>query len=142
MADLTWYPAMKIGLEFIDQDHQHLLKIMQETKLAIEQGNDELCVMLLTSLLNEAKAHFEREEEFLSKVGYPGLDQHKIYHQELLVKANTTKRICQGIETEHDLRECFNGMANFLIDDVLRGDLMFKSFLEYEGHIRNDRLKI
>ena len=26
-------------------------------------------------------------------------------------------------------------MATFLIDDILRGDIEFKSFLEYEGHL-------
>ena len=69
--------------------------------------------------------------------GVKGLEDHKIYHNELLIKADTTKRICEGIETEHDLKECFDGMANFLIDDILRGDIMFKSYLEYEGHIKN-----
>ena len=69
------------------------------------------------------------------KVKYPGLEEHKKYHRKLLIKADTTKRICEGYETEHDLKECFDGMAKFLIDDILKGDIQFKSYLEYEGYI-------
>lgn len=108
---------------------------MVDTKSAIEEGNNNKCVILLTSLLKEAREHFSREEAYLFKTKYPDLENHKTYHQELLIKADTTKQICEGIETEHDLKECFDGMANFLIDDILRGDIKFKSYLEYNGYI-------
>jgi len=136
MADLLWHDFLSIGVDFIDNDHKKLLNIMVDTKSAIEAGDNNKCVKLLSSLLQEARDHFSREEKYLLEVNYPGLEEHKIYHQELLIKADTTKRICEGIETDHDLKECFDGMANFLIDDILRGDIMFKSYLEYEGHIK------
>jgi len=136
MADLKWHDFLEIGVDFIDHDHKKLLAIMIDIKDAIENDNNKKCVQLLTFLLKEASDHFAREEEYLLEVKYPGLEKHKIYHEELLTKANTTKNICEGIETEHDLKECFDMMANFLIDDILRGDIMFKSYLEYEGHIK------
>ena len=136
MTDLVWHDFLGIGVDFIDTDHKKLLQIMVDTKLAIEAGDNNKCVILLTSLLKEARDHFSREEKYLFDVKYPGLEKHKIYHKELLIKADTTKRICEGIETKHDLKECFDGMAEFLIDDILRGDIMFKSYLEYEGHIK------
>ena len=136
MADLLWHDFLSIGVDFIDNDHKNLLKIMIDTKSAIEAGDNNKCVILLTSLLKEARDHFAREEQYLLDVKYPGLEKHKVYHKELLLKADTTKRICEGIETEHDLKECFDGMADFLIDDILRGDIMFKSYLEYEGLVK------
>ena len=141
MPDFSWHNFLEIGVDFIDNDHKKLLQIMLDTKTAIEDGNDNECVKLLTSLLKEARDHFSREETYLAEMKYPGLDEHKKYHKELLIKADTTKRICQGIETEHDLKQCFNGMADFLIDDILKGDIMFKSFLEYEGHIPKREFK-
>jgi len=138
MTDLEWYDFLEIGVDFIDDDHKKLLKIMAATKRAIEDGDNNKCVQLLTSLIKEARDHFHREEEYLLKVNYPDLNNHKIYHNELLIKADTTKRICEGIQSEHDLRECFDGMADFLIDDILRGDIKFKSFLQYEGHVKSE----
>ena len=136
MKKLAWYEYFEIGVDFIDDDHKNLLKIMLDTKLAIEEGDNKKCVMLLTSLLSEARDHFRREEEYLLKAKYPGLEKHKVYHNEMIKKADTTKRICEGIQTDHDLSECFDNMANFLIDDILRGDVVFKSFLEYEGLVK------
>ena len=135
MTDLEWHDFLKIGVGFIDNDHKKLLKIMQETKLAIQDGDTKKCALLLTSLLKEADEHFKREEDYLLDVNYPGLDSHKMYHKELLIKADATKRICEGIETEHDLKKCFDGMSDFLVDDILRGDIKFKSYLEYEGYL-------
>lgn len=135
MADLKWYDFLEIGVDFIDNDHRELLDIMLEVKEAINDGNNKKCVQLLTSLLEHAREHFSREEEFLEKVKYPKLERHKLYHEKLLLKADTTKRMCERIETKHDLIECFDMMATFLIDDILRGDIEFKSFLEYEGHL-------
>jgi len=136
MNNLEWHDFLEIGINFIDDDHKKILKILQDTKYAIESGKDNECIILLTSLLNEARDHFSREEAYLLKVKYPDLEIHKKYHKELLIKADTTKRICEGIETEHDLEECFDGMAKFLIDDILKGDIKFKSYLEYEGYIK------
>jgi len=136
MAKLIWHDFFEIGVDFIDEDHKKLLEIMQDTKKAIEVDNYKKCSRLLNSLLKEARDHFTREEEFLYEAKYPGLEEHKKYHKELLIKADTTKRICEGIEKEHNLKECFDSMADFLIDDILRGDIMFKSFLEYEGYIK------
>lgn len=132
MTDLLWHDFLEIGVAFIDDDHKKLLKIMLETKAAIEEGDTRKCTKLLTLMLKEAREHFSREEKYLLKVKYPGLEEHKIYHKELLIKADTTKRICEGIEKSHDLKECFDGMANFLIDDILRGDINFKSYVEHE----------
>lgn len=136
MADLLWHDFLSIGVDFIDNDHKQLLNTMVAIKSAIEADDKNKCVTLLTSLLKEARDHFSREEKYLLEVKYPGLEEHKIYHKELLIKADTTKRICEGIETKHDLKECFDGMANFLIDDILRGDIIFKSYLQFEGHIK------
>lgn len=138
MLDLVWHDFFTIGVNFIDNDHKKLLRIMSDIKQAVENANDKECVRLLTLLLREAKAHYDREETYLANVNYPQLDEHKIYHKELLEKVDTTKRICEGIETKHDLKECFDGMAKFLIDDILRGDINFKSYLEYEGYIERD----
>jgi hemerythrin len=135
MADFLWHDFLEIGVKFIDDDHKKLLKLMQEIKQAIEQNNYDKCVVLLASLLKESREHFAREEAFLEEVNYPGLEKHKDYHRKLLIQAETVKQICEGIETEHDLKECFDSMEQFLIDDILKGDVMFVSYLEFEGHL-------
>jgi len=136
MIDLEWHDFLTIGVDFIDDDHKKILNIMQQVIVAINENNLNESASLLEILIKEAKEHFKREEEYLLETKYPQLENHKIYHNELIIKAEMTKAICEGIETEHDIKECFESMANFLIDDILRGDISFKSYLEHEGYIK------
>ena len=136
MIDLEWHDFLTIGVDFIDDDHKKILSIMQQVIVAINENNLDECASLLEVLIKEAKEHFKREEEYLLETKYPQLENHKVYHNELIIKAEVIKAICEGIETEHDVKECFESMANFLIDDILRGDINFKSYLEHEGYIK------
>lgn len=133
MVDLKWIDGWSIGVDQIDNDHRNLLRIMQETKAAIEEEDYGRCAVLLSDLIKAAKDHFSREESLLSDLGYPGLERHIKYHKELLLKAKSVEAICKGIKERRNLEECFEGMAEFLIDDVVKGDLHFKSFLEDAG---------
>jgi len=136
MIDLIWYDGYEIGVDFIDDDHRRLLHIMQDIRSAILGEDYSQCTKLLYKLLDESRSHFKREEEFLAETGYLGLAEHHKYHQELLVQADTTRKICEGIQEKHNLQECFDGMALFLIDDILGGDIKFKPFVEERGFIR------
>ena len=138
MIDLTWYDFFEIGVDFIDEDHKHLLDIMQNVQNAANEADYPACAKKLNLLLIEAGNHFAREETFLAKSGYPKLDIHKDYHKQLLIKADMTRKICEGINSPHDIQECVDGMAKFLIDDILRGDIQFKSFLQHEGIIKQE----
>jgi len=136
MIDLVWYDGYEIGVHFIDDDHRNLLNIMQDIRSAILKENYSKCAKLLYKLLDEARVHFKREEEFLAEAGYPGLAEHHKYHEELLIQADTTRKICEGTLKKHNLQECFDGMALFLIDDILGGDVKFKPFLKERGYMR------
>ena len=137
MANFSWHHCFEIGVDFIDDDHKRLLTIMQDIQSAIDASEHNKCIVLLNELITKASNHFHREEQYLEEVKYPELEEHKKYHQELLERADTTKRICEGVEHEHDLKTCFDGMAKFLVDDIFHGDIKFKSHLEFYGHIRS-----
>lgn len=136
MKDLMWHDFFKIGVDFIDDDHKRILSIIRQVKDAINENDLEKSSLLLEVLIKEAREHFAREEEYLLEVKYPQLENHKIYHNELIIKAEATKAICESNDAEHNIEECIDTLANFLVDDILQGDIGFKSYLEYEGYIK------
>ena len=136
MINLEWDDFYNIGIDFIDQDHKDILTVMRELRDAITNGNLEVCARISDRMIEVAKNHFIKEEAYLEKVNYPDLNGHKKYHKTLLLQAKQVKEICEGINHEHDLMTCFKSMEEFLIDDVINGDLEFVSFLEHEGHIK------
>lgn len=137
MVDLVWHNFLEIGVDFIDEDHRALLETMQQAKNAVEAKNYDECEKLLDVLIQDAARHFENEEQYLKETKYPGLETHIAYHKELIIKAEATRKICENIDSDNRLKECFDSLANFLIDDILRGDIGFKSYLEYEGYIKS-----
>ena len=136
MLNLQWDKAWEIGVDFIDEEHKNLLAIMRRIRQSILSGDYAECSSLSAELIRLAEQHFAHEERFLDKVGYPGLHGHKTYHQRLIVQALQVKEICESTQHADNLTACFDSMEQFLIDDIIAGDLQFVSFLEYEGHIR------
>ena len=133
MANLEWHDFYNFGIDFIDDDHRQLLEVMRSIQDAIKSGDMDKSATLLEDLMTLASQHFKREEAFLAKISYPGLEEHKKYHQLLLVQANHARLVCQSTEASHNVEDCFNSLAKFLIDDILGGDIQFKSYLEERG---------
>ena len=128
--DLDWHKSYELGVPFIDEDHKNLLRLMREIRDAIQADDMVRSAGLLNTLFIDAVKHFSGEEDFLGDIGYPGLNEHMAYHDQLLEQARLMVSICKGEQVEHDVTACFDAMARFLVDDVLKGDLMFKPYLE------------
>jgi hemerythrin len=133
MVKVEMREAYKTGNDVIDEDHRRIIDIINEINDSIEDEQFETCKKLFDSFINVAKHHFHREEKILSEAGFPRLKEHVKYHKELLKKSDETKRLCTDITDREQLQKCFGELVGFLIDDVVRGDMDFKSFLVEKG---------
>lgn len=136
MAKLDWLETFELGVPEIDDDHREMLAIMKRVEVAADAEDFDLCADLLDKLIEFAKAHFKREEDLLEEAGYAHLELHKEYHAALVHRANTVKAICKGLRTRERFKDCCSEMFGFLVDDIVAGDLGFKSFLEEKGMIK------
>ncbi len=136
MIDLEWDEVYEIGVDFIDSEHKAILSVMREIQQAVLNGDLQACAELSDGLIDLASSHFAHEESYLAQVGFPRLDQHKIYHEELLNQAKRVKAICEGAEETHSLEECFYALEKFLVDDVINGDFDFRSYLEFHDYAK------
>jgi len=136
MVKLDWLETFELGLPEIDNDHREMLAIMKSVEAAADAEDFELCADLLDRLIEFSAAHFEREEELLRDARYPFVDLHKEYQSGLIARADAVKDICKGIKTRKNFKECCEEMFAFLVDDVVAGDLNFKSFLQEAGVIK------
>jgi hemerythrin-like metal-binding protein len=136
MVKLEWLESFAIGIKPIDDDHKKILQIMQDVQEAVDKKDYALCASRLDDLVELGATHFAKEEEYLAKVSYPYIEEHILYHQELLLKVKAVKAICNNADVEGGLEQCFNSMAEFLIDDIIAGDLQFKSYLQSRGLVK------
>ena len=136
MADLSWHDFYEIGIGFIDEDHRNMLAVMRRVSGVLGGREMAECRVILGELIGLVQDHFSREEQFLALAGYPEFEDHCRYHQQLMERAQDMILLCETASHQRDLDACFDGMARLFIDDVLRGDVRFKSYMEYEGIIQ------
>jgi hemerythrin-like metal-binding protein len=98
LAYFPWCKEYEIGVSAIDSEHRHLVNLvvsLHEAK-AIENGQDR-CLTLLSQIVKHTKRHFEHEENLMMESGYPGLDDHRVQHADLI---SSVTKICEWIETD------------------------------------------
>lgn len=130
MPRIEILPTYETGHPDIDGDHKRLAEILNRLNETIAAGDLKECRGLFDWFIKEATEHFKVEEDILAETNFPRLEQHSAYHAELLKRAETVKDMCRDEIDVGRLAKCFNDLAEFMVDDIVRGDLDFKSFLE------------
>ena len=133
MKNFEWSTVFEIGVPEIDHDHQSMVSITNEVREALSAARYEQASRLVDRLLEASKAHFRREESLLSQLGFSRLSGHVRYHAGLLEKAQKVRQVCEDAAGKAAIQDCYDEMLSFLVDDIVRGDYDFKSFLEERG---------
>jgi hemerythrin-like metal-binding protein len=133
LQDLELTDNFLLGVPEIDGDHQVMLDLIKAVMGAVRVRNDGRCERYLNRLFAYTQSHFEREERLLRNWNFPDIDKHKSYHTALLARAESLREVCRNVESEQEYQTCCEQMMSFLVDDVIRGDVQLKSFVERAG---------
>ncbi|MEO5338114.1 MAG: hemerythrin domain-containing protein [Magnetospirillum sp. WYHS-4] len=137
MAKVELLDTFVIGHPRIDADHQKLIDLVNQLDDAVTNGELKSCKVLFDDFIEAARDHFAREEQVLRAAGFPRLTQHCVYHWGLLQRAHSVRRMCGDMTDMADIRDCFDSLVSFMVDDVILGDMDFKSFLQERGLARH-----
>lgn len=95
---ITWTDELSVGIEEIDEQHKVLVGLLNRMHEAIEEhhGSDTVAG-ILTELADYTKIHFAVEESLMRILGYPGYEDHKEIHDELLEQVmDLQKKVATG----------------------------------------------
>lgn len=105
---LTWRDEWTLGIDTLDDDHREIVTVLQ--KMACRFGNrsecpegwsenreagndcDEDLYAALDRFGGFVRRHFQREEEFIRTIDYPGLPDHRSEHALLMAEFTETVR--------------------------------------------------
>jgi len=119
-------PSLSIAFDDIDGQHRSLIDIINRAAAAPTQ-----LLAHLVELDASLASHFAHEEEVMREQGYPHLAEHKTHHAHILQRV---QQITNGLRASADgARDGLNNIFTSLIDDILRADLPFKTFLQGKG---------
>lgn len=94
---MSWEKNLELGVEEMDKEHMELVNHANALFEAMKSGNsDAFVVKHLEFLKAYTIHHFDHEEAFQKKIGYPDCEGHKVIHEafkkvvsDLLVEVKT-----------------------------------------------------
>jgi hemerythrin len=83
----AWTATMSVGVEALDDDHRHLVAMLNDLYDAMREGRGAAALYgTLHGLLVYAEAHFAREERMFAATDYPGAWSHKVEHDAFVLQ--------------------------------------------------------
>lgn len=83
-SPIVWTDAMSVGVAEIDADHRLLIDLIHQMGEAAAGPEAHVVAgSVLAALVDYADYHFAREESLQQAIGYAGLPEHKLKHDEL-----------------------------------------------------------
>lgn len=120
---ITWEKELEIGNEMIDTQHRMLVLLLKKLDLAITSRMGEKVIMgVLLEVKKFTEYHFLSEENLMSELHFPGLEDHERIHSELLGVLNLfIAKINRKQEAPEDiLPQIVSWVANHVVSEDLK----------------------
>ncbi|MBF0189928.1 MAG: bacteriohemerythrin [Magnetococcales bacterium] len=128
-----WDERLVTGVREVDADHRKLVDMVNRLHHAMKEGEGrEVLGALLKELADYTVFHFQREEGYFARYGYPDLTSHVQEHRKLLdAVANLIQRFEAG---DFSVAIDLLGIAkSWLIEHIMDVDMRFVPFLKSRG---------
>lgn len=114
---IEWRNGFKVNIDQVDQEHQHLFKLVKALNLGSVQQTVE-------ELLDYVVVHFSNEQEMMEKSGYPAFEQHLKLHEEFAT--HVADFLGNGDPwTEERVQELRRFLNKWLVGHIMTHDLRF-----------------
>ena len=130
---IIWNKELSIGNMMIDSVHKRLIDIYNEMIEFIQsEHNREDFAIILSKMTDYSLMHFKREEEYMNKMGYPALIDHRNDHKDYIYKvAMYNIDLASSIPPELDEVAAF--IEKWWIHHILEIDTLYEKY-KVESH--------
>ena len=133
MTLLTWSHECSVGVAAIDDQHGILMDTLNELRVMLVSGRErrEICEQF-DRLIEFTRMHFHSEEQLLEQQGFPGLQEHRTAHQNLLSQIQSHldhARHTAGME----LPPLFHFLRTWYMDHIENLDQQYGHWLNARG---------
>jgi len=88
MAYLDWQESFSVNVKELDDQHKLLVQMINVLHQALQESRGpEVQRVIISSMVDYARAHFEAEERHMARLHYPGLQAHRREHDRFTDKA-------------------------------------------------------
>ncbi len=132
---IAWRDAMSVGDPVIDEDHRHLVDLINNFETAVSGViNHKRIARVLLGLVEYTGEHFAREEDLQLKVRYPFHDSHRRSHRDVLKKLSDIVAVYtktpDGPERDRMVTDLGTFLKEWLVDHIIQSDLRMKPYIQ------------
>lgn len=122
---LAWKESYTIGNPTIDSQHKALFSIINDFDNCFDR---EAIKSTILELYRYTREHFASEEALMKKVNYPGLNEHRALHDQLIEELNVI--VEKKLDTVSNLTRMQEFLYKWLVDHILTRDMDLAHILE------------
>jgi len=133
MAMVTWNDTLSVNVGEIDTQHKKLVAMINELYDAMKVGKGkEITGKILNSFISYTATHFQQEEKYFDKFGYPDKENHKKEHVAFVKKVTEFK---EGFETGKVTLtiDVMNFLSDWLFKHIKITDKKYSKFFNEKG---------
>ncbi|MEI6557317.1 MAG: hemerythrin domain-containing protein [Rhodospirillaceae bacterium] len=131
---ITWTDSLEIGVRSIDAEHKRLIEFINLVETVSASQRSRLNnVKLLSDLRALLQAHFEKEEDLMFGIDYPGVNTHMTAHSTL--QSDFGARI---LETGHSgtMDDAVGFVADWMLNHLKTEDASLALFIRQKKTAR------
>jgi hemerythrin len=133
MALIQWNDTFSVKVAEIDQQHQKLVSMINELNDAMKQGKGKDALSkIINGLVSYTVTHFNTEEKYFARFGYPETDSHKKEHAAFVKKVSEFKDGFEKGKISLSI-EVMNFLSDWLKNHINGTDKKYSQFFNEKG---------
>jgi hemerythrin len=133
MALIKWNDNLSVNVSEIDNQHQQLIKLINNLDDAMKQGKGKLILgKIVTGLVEYTAFHFSTEEKYFAQFGYEDAENHVREHRGFVEKASDFKMKLDagsiGLSTD-----IMNFISDWVKKHIQGSDKKYSAFFNEHG---------
>lgn len=123
----SWKPQYSVNHSGLDAQHKELFRLAAQVYgLDASAATKTKIRELLHGFYGYMQKHFTEEEAYMEAIGYPGIQEHRTQHQEIIDSLNGI------IKKSHDLKEIRSSMRMmvrvWLVEHIMQHDMQYEKW--------------
>jgi len=124
---IVWQSSYNLGIPIIDEQHRGIVSVINSLCYAIQNRHGHEMLKPAIGMVNEyTRIHFEIEEDFHRRCGYPDSEKHCLLHKELTQALSQTSK--ESI-WNRDPQEFLAFLKEWWISHICKEDMAFSQYL-------------
>ncbi len=130
MPIVVWNDTLSVGVKKCDEQHQHLIGILNQLYDAMSQGRGKQALAAtLNELIAYTRTHFADEEKMMAAVQYAGFAEHAAEHRDLTNQVLDFQKRFETGEVSLTV-EMLNFLRDWVTNHIQKTDKKYKEALQ------------